>query len=478
MSALDNSGEVPLDVPGFNTPLTWETVPEDRFAHGVNYFKQQRLVQVEIAMLAVMDGITDKPGWQEKVVNEAIVEKWRAEATALPLISPEAWDWILRELRDETEFLRDHQFVKTLNSGSPCAKADGLIESTLRDELLAGVRPLLEVDDKVKDWHPNSNEQVLNLVHPSLFPLVYGRTHVLHSGRVGLLDCLDYCGKGMLAPEQTSESQDDSFSARFQWLPSEVRFKSEDAAPTDVEFTSYINNLHPIHHKGLYSTISKIVSKAIPMWNEVLVKGYSSRTPPRIMTTSAGYTSEKPDHLQDLPSLRDDEGFEEAVQKVQRYLDLPNNPEFDESNDHVDDDRYKNGTWKDDLDDYELQTAVDWKFKRIAEVEHPIPGDSYSYDDWKLGRLQKSEDSESLGSPTTNFNGYYPVCLEKDFRNQGLQVIVKLASVELTPEKPSYEGGSWHLEVRCWTCYIRDSMLTLLCQGMLNERKRPQSKEE
>lgn len=27
-----------------------------------------------------------------------------------------------------------------------------------------------------------------------------------------------------------------------------------------------------------------------------------------------------------------------------------------------------------------------------------------------------------------------------------LQVIVKLASVELTPEKPEFEGGSWHVE--------------------------------
>ena len=27
-----------------------------------------------------------------------------------------------------------------------------------------------------KDWHPGSNKQVLDLVHPSLYPLVYGKT--------------------------------------------------------------------------------------------------------------------------------------------------------------------------------------------------------------------------------------------------------------------------------------------------------------
>jgi len=35
--------------------------------------------------------------------------------------------------------------------------------------------------------------------------------------------------------------------------------------------------------------------------------------------------------------------------------------------------------------------------------------------------------------------------LEK-YRDSGLQVIVKLANIELTPEKPEYEGGAWHVE--------------------------------
>ena len=36
--------------------------------------------------------------------------------------------------------------------------------------------------------------------------------------------------------------------------------------------------------------------------------------------------------------------------------------------------------------------------------------------------------------------------LRDKFRDSGLQVIVKLANIELTPEKPRYEGGSWHVE--------------------------------
>jgi hypothetical protein len=36
--------------------------------------------------------------------------------------------------------------------------------------------------------------------------------------------------------------------------------------------------------------------------------------------------------------------------------------------------------------------------------------------------------------------------IQKQFGDTGLQVIVKLANIELSPEKPEYEGGSWHIE--------------------------------
>ena len=108
---------------------------------------------------------------------------------------------------------------------------------------------------------------------------------------MGLSDCVESCAKGTVVEEHTLVPEENSFSyrrrqhettrfsTRFQWLPAEVKFKGEGL---DVEFTSYINNLHPNQHKGLYSTISKVISKAIPMWNEVLVKGYHGRVPPRI----------------------------------------------------------------------------------------------------------------------------------------------------------------------------------------------------
>jgi hypothetical protein len=39
-----------------------------------------------------------------------------------------------------------------------------------------------------------------------------------------------------------------------------------------------------------------------------------------------------------------------------------------------------------------------------------------------------------------------PLNLRSHFANSGIQVIVKLANIHLTPSNPTYAGGSWHIE--------------------------------
>ena len=50
-----------------------------------------------------------------------------------------------------------------------------------------------------------------------------------------------------------------------------------------------------------------------------------------------------------------------------------------------------------------------------------------------------------------------PLSLRETYTSKGLQIIVKLANIELTPERPKYEGGTWHVEgqlVRGLTCLM------------------------
>lgn len=72
-------------------------------------------------------------------------------------------------------------------------------------------------------------------------------------------------------------------------------------------------------------------------------------------------------------------------------------------------------------------------------------GDEYYFgrEDWENSTQVAPGDPEDFKVPEEN---RARIDLVKDFSDHGLQVIVKLATIELTPEKPEYSEGSWHVE--------------------------------
>lgn len=76
------------DYPGLGLPLrhfpqNYNVYPLG--AHGNCYGGDSDLLPVrEVAMMAVMDKLMDKPDWHKKVFDEGIIEKWRKEALEYP----------------------------------------------------------------------------------------------------------------------------------------------------------------------------------------------------------------------------------------------------------------------------------------------------------------------------------------------------------------------------------------------------------
>jgi hypothetical protein len=136
--------------------------------------------------------------------------------------------------------------------------------------------------------------------------------------------------------------------------------------------------------------------------------------------------------------------------KIDEYMAQPDHPKHITTVEHARDQAFKDGSWKDD-EDIEIDDALEWKFHRVRGILHPEPGEAYSYDEWKAGRTTETRQTRYQYEASVLNYEYQKVNLEEQFRDRGLQVIVKLASVELTPEKPEYSGGSWHLEVSCPT---------------------------
>lgn len=234
--------------------------------------------------------------------------------------------------------------------------------------MLAAAAPLENVPDSEKDWHPGSDGLVLDLVHPSLYPIVYGRS--ISQGS-------DFAPAAVLAAPEFDESDFKFASEKFQWLPSDF-LVDNDGKVTLI--SPYINNVHPTQHGDLYSVISEILQSAIPIFEPVLSDLLRPLLPMRIATSD--------------PS----------------------------------------------------RTAADCIWEN--GVPYPNSSSEEEYDD----DPEKWMDKRGFTTPDANkcYEGDLQVMKNRiSLKGRTLQVIVKLANVVLTPEKPSYPGGKWHVEGLC-----------------------------
>jgi len=182
------------------------------------------------------------------VNNKEISEKWKDEICGIPDLdfTPRMADWCIDELRHVGA-------VYSASPGNPppmaafvfngdVVKSDTAVSSELKQALQEEVKRFeAAIPENLKDWHPGSNGKVLDLVHPSLFPLVYGNSRILHEGdTTTLADCIERCGEGEIVPqpphEETVEFSRTTwrritqvFSENYQWLPCEVNISGEHA---------------------------------------------------------------------------------------------------------------------------------------------------------------------------------------------------------------------------------------------------------
>ena len=180
-----------------------------------------------------------------QVFNEGITSKWKRETLSSGEdFSEKMADWCIAELQYKANVLEETGAVSVFTGD--VVKSDTAIPAPIQDELKAAVKPLENVPEKLKDWHPDSEDKVLDLVHPSLFPLVYGTTRILPDSLTNLDDCIKRCGEGTIlptpstVPTPSSPSLADSddgaipvsnpYSKKFQWLPCDVDISNDDGA--------------------------------------------------------------------------------------------------------------------------------------------------------------------------------------------------------------------------------------------------------
>ncbi|GAA1980205.1 DUF4246 domain-containing protein [Catenulispora subtropica] len=319
----------------------------------------------ELAMTRFSSLIREKPRWHAKMNDAAIVAEWTREAADQGLTEAQI-RYVLAELAYYAE-LRDERTGIEVSGVDGVWQSDTLIDEALRSRLRDAVRVLEDVPEAERDWHPGSDGQVLDLVHPSLFCLVRDVSRP----------------EGSDWPSLEREDARYSLSDKFQWLPTDVEVDESG----DAVFRSYVNNVHPVAHRELEAVLPVLFGRMRPLFEKVLT-----------------------DLLHPRPARIEADPFS-------WYNDQPVRP--------------------DEAADYDADADNDEAWLAYDEA----------CDAWWSEREPTLPDPEDFTPPAPPADGAHV-----DLRGRRLQVIVKLATIHLTPDKPEYPGGSWHVE------------------GMMNER--------
>ena len=357
---------------------------------------------IELTVLRIMQAIAEKNDWQRKLRDDPqIFGRWLRESHAHESVVRYAIDEMLSRdadirARDPTPRsltdlcidvarrslpnlggkpppgLPQELLDRITMKNSPGIKFMGIegvyarddISGALHAKLCAGVERLRAAGPP--DWHPGSNEQVLDLVHPSLFPLISGVSRRVATTRVpwsGLMgggggggDVVTFVVPNDCCKENAPELY--SFSNKYQWLPAEFVVADDNT----VSINSYISNLHPSVHTDLYHAIGDVFQECVPLLECCLADLRQYPLPPR-------HQDEPPSAMEEWYEKTEDVKFDEYY--MENYSPL-------------------------------------------------LSREMYAY--------------RHHASPRVKLRG------------RTLKVIVKLASIELTPEKPDYDGGAWHVE--------------------------------
>lgn len=298
------------------------------------------------------------------------------------------------------------------------------------------------------------------------------------------------------------------WSYKYQALPFDVKFTQDRYNPANnenvkqgVRITSYVNNIHPLH-EVMYRQVEQCISKCIPMWNDCLIRSNSGdqfegsirqpgRIPLRILTFGIEWENELPEWLlafrvpPDLTKQQyveaktvverlgeEDVGTEqqrkerkrakrrllvnvpspdtmklpprdsELWNRAKEYLQLPEN--------HSKQLKTLPYNWD---EENSVWFAIAEKHERLLRWKHPEPGTSFSYEEWKSGRnTNKPIVAPDKGRALYNVEGHislrhrYNLDIRDSFREEGLQLLIQMQSIDLEPDTDGFVQEDWDME--------------------------------
>ncbi|KAF7301061.1 hypothetical protein MIND_00670000 [Mycena indigotica] len=391
--------EQPIVKPSWTFPLPFVAFgTSEESSRGETCWGPPPRTLAELRMYALSWAIRSKPDWRRKAKDATIMEKWREEATEQQITLPKyekltknMINFTLTELAAYSE-LANNPLGLEAGPFDAIWYSDKLITDDLAQLLRTEVAKLEDIPDSEKDWHPGSHDQVLDLVHPSLYPIMYGRT-IASTTNTTVAVPYEKSWKIWLSDDINAHC----LSEKYSWLPSDFAISSNkpDGVAEARLVSPYINNLHPTTHQQLYCVIEQAIGAFVPLFERVLSQINGSE--------------------QDL--LR--EWQKDEVPGGSGRIKV----------------KYGFGTFIGfDRKYVGLRVPCIWASGMRDRGE-------FETNDQYLDAIEILPEAheEDNGALKRTFVPY-------SLRGKTIQCIVKLANIHLTPENKEYAGGSWHVE--------------------------------
>ncbi|KAI0788906.1 hypothetical protein C8Q75DRAFT_719280 [Abortiporus biennis] len=332
-----------------------------------------------------MQTIIAKPEWHIKLFNEEIRQNWVQEADEQK-VRKEIVEWAMKEL-EWCARVRDDETGIEPTGIEHVWKSDKLIPLSLHDCFLATVDELEK--SMPEDFHPGTEGQVKNLIHPSLFCLVYGLSVDNNGNIIHEPDALSQIVEKTNWYPPAPREHPKLWSHKYQWLPAEFLVDKDNT----TKIASYINGL-PTHVKGgatMYTLLGEIFGKTVPLFEQVLSSLCLHHDLVRFPRPEGFDWWDTEPYNGERPSLP--EGLEDEL-------------------------------WEQSRESPEGFHQARWKY-------------------WE-------ENFKPTPSPLPKFQEPGPLNVTDDYRiklgGHRLQVIVKIGKILLTPNRPQFEVGNWDPE--------------------------------
>ncbi|KAK1831506.1 hypothetical protein QBC39DRAFT_283218 [Podospora conica] len=245
----------------------------------------------EVFMMVVMDRLTDRADWDTKVFDDESVALWRSEVLSWPqetfrhtaafplesasMLSERVFDFCIAELRCKAEYFNKTGLVFTLNAeNNNIIKSDTLVPDAVRHGFKSIFDKLLAEHSIGRSEDPGAPYNGDIVLDPWRHPYRYGKSTVFEDEVVGVEDAVTcWAGEGSTC----SSAEEYRDKVEYSWVYQLTHLLPSNVVFGDdgtVKITSYVNNLHPNEHASAYSLLEKLISAAVPAWDHALY-GYA-----------------------------------------------------------------------------------------------------------------------------------------------------------------------------------------------------------